>query len=356
MKLYLKSLLLLLPIAIFIIAINFFVDHANIFHNGYEKGIAEHLVKGYNVTNVENYNERLLQKYFIDNMKDCPDIIALGSSRIMQLNSPFQKEDKFINSGVSGASLEDDIAIYYLYEKRGCKIKKVMLGIDPWLLNDNHTQTGWKELRNEYAFFLNNQLKQNINLGAKTKAYDYLKYKELLSRSYFKSSLQFIQRGSDKTYYPTKNTVNKGFTRVADGSIYYGEAFRMVSPDDIEKRALINIEANPVYRLGDFTTLSGSYKTTFTKFIDYLQKKNIEVEFFLSPYHPIVYEFFKENKYYHIVFKCEDYFKQFAAVHKIKVIGSYDPSKYELDNLYLLDGLHCNEKAIKKIFEISNYH
>lgn len=99
MKLYLKSLLLLLPIAIFIIAINFFVDPANIFYNGYEKGIAEHLVKGYNVTNVENYNERLLQKYFIDNMKDCPDIIALGSSRIMQLNSPFLKEDKFINTG-----------------------------------------------------------------------------------------------------------------------------------------------------------------------------------------------------------------------------------------------------------------
>lgn len=44
----------------------------------------------------------------------------------MQLNSPFLKEDKFINSGVSGASLEDDIEIYYLYEKRGCKIKKVM--------------------------------------------------------------------------------------------------------------------------------------------------------------------------------------------------------------------------------------
>lgn len=252
-------------------------------------------MSGYNVTDVINYNERLLQKYFIENMRSCPEVIALASSRIMQLNSAFLKEDKFTNSGVSGASLKDVIAIHYLFEKKKCDIKKIIIGIDPWILYDNHNQTRWQGLRNEYSFFLNNSIKQVLNLSTETKAYEYLKYKELVSRFYFKSSLQFIVNESDKSYFPTKSPINKGFTRLVDGSIFYDEVYRIVSPNDIEKRALKDTEANPVYKLGDFTTFSENYKIIFTKFIEYIQKKDIQVGFFLISISPNSLRFFYEK-------------------------------------------------------------
>jgi hypothetical protein len=354
MKIFLRFILIFIPIPLLIISVNCFVDPANILSKEYEKCIANYLVEGNNVTDVVNYNERLLQKYFIENMKECPEVITLGSSRIMQISSVFLKENKFINNGVSGASLEDDLAIFYLYEKRGCKIKKVILGIDPWLLNDNNEQFRWKDIQNEYFDFSGQQLKQKINPDYQTKLYDYIKYKELLSGSYFKSSLQFLLKGLNKKYKPTKSIENKGFTRLIDGSIYYDEAYRNASFSEIERKALRCVANQPIYSLGKFTVFSERYKATFNKFIEYLQKQGIEVEFFLSPYHPVVFDYFKKNKYYHIVFKSEDYFREVAFAHNIKVIGSYDPGKYSFDNSYFYDGLHCSDKAINKILEINN--
>jgi hypothetical protein len=347
MNKFFKFLLWFIPIPVIVISVNYIIDPANLFNKEYEKGIANYLVDGYNVTDVVNYNERLLQKDFIKKMKDCPEVLALGSSRVMLINSKILNEKKFINNGVSGASIEDDLAIYYLYEKRGCKIKKVILGVDPWLLNDNNEQIRWKE--NQHEFFDFSNLKLKLNLNHPIEQYDYTKYNELISSSYFQNSVYFFLKRFGKSYSPTKLIKNKGFTRLIDGSINYDEAYRNVSLSEIDKKASICANSQPIYSLGNFINISENKKYIFSTFIEYLQKQNIEVEFFLSPYHPLVYDYFKKDKYYHIVFKCEKYYREFAKIHNIKVFGAYDPGKLNFDNSYFFDGLHCNEKAIQNI-------
>ena len=89
--------------------------------------------------------------------------------------------------------------------------------------------------------------------------------------------------------------MNEGFTRLKDGSVCYEALYRNASMDEVEKKAKSDLmAANPIYPLGNFTHLSEHYKLIFSNFVEYLQKQNVEVEFFLSPFHPIVYEYFKK--------------------------------------------------------------
>jgi hypothetical protein len=349
MKRFLSQFLYFIPIPIIVMGVNYFVDPANIFQNGnYEYSISKYLIQGYNVTNVTNYDERLLQKYFIQQMKNCPHEVVLGSSRIMMIGGNDSAEAKLINNGVSGATLEDDLAIYYLYEKKGCKIEKVIIGLDPYLLNDNHGQIRWRSLENEYNEFI---VKLGLHPEANTVELTYIKYEELLSVSYFKNSLDNLIHGVNKKILPTKDNLNDKFTRLYDGSISYGAEFRNNPPTKVSELALDTLKIN--YSMDDFTVLSKRYKEIFSRFIDYLQTKNIEVEFILSPFHPLVYNVYTSDSHYLMVNSSENFYKEFAKSRKIKVFGSFNPNKYHIDNLDFYDGQHSRPIAMKIIMNQS---
>ncbi len=344
-----KRLLYLIPLPIVLVLVNYTVDPANLFNEQYESKIAEYLSEGYNVTDIMNFNERVLQKLFIEKMHKCPTTIGLGASRIMEVSREHLKEENFINNGVSGATLEDELAIYYLYEKKGCEIKKVILAVEPYYLNDNHQQIRWKALENEYGTFLNELNNKNVPATSGGKNFYWQKAKELVSFSYFKASLMYLKNETNKNYKPTKNKINVGQTIMKDGSIYYDSLYRSASVEEVDSKAIKATTDNPIYSLGDFTQLSPHYQSVFSIFVEHLQKKNIEVEFLMSPYHPIMYEYLKKNKYYQIVFDAEKYYRDFAKEHNIRVVGSYDPSTYNFDHSWFFDGFHCNDKAMEII-------
>ncbi|MEJ0081062.1 MAG: hypothetical protein WDM78_08985 [Puia sp.] len=69
---------------------NYLVDPANIFTSKqYVAGIASILSLGHNVDNISNYNERLLQEQRVLKLTKTPDIMVLGSSRVMEIGSDF---------------------------------------------------------------------------------------------------------------------------------------------------------------------------------------------------------------------------------------------------------------------------
>ena len=87
-RIILKLTLILLPVAILVISVNYFVDPANMFSSReYVSGIADILSKGNNVNNVKNYDERLLQEQMTTKLQRTPDIVVLGSSRVMAVGS-----------------------------------------------------------------------------------------------------------------------------------------------------------------------------------------------------------------------------------------------------------------------------
>jgi len=102
---FVKKLMFLLPIVCLIIGFNYFVDPANIFRSEkYCQAVVSLLLKGKNVANITNYDERLLQKEYINSLTQRRDIVVLGSSRVMQISASLFPRHSFLNNGVSGRS------------------------------------------------------------------------------------------------------------------------------------------------------------------------------------------------------------------------------------------------------------
>lgn len=353
MKIFLiRFILVLTPVLLFLVCVNYFGDVANLFSQGYEKEIAYSMLKGKNVTNVYNYNERLLQKFLINNSSSCPEVLIIGSSRVMLINSSHFKGKSFFNNGVSGASIEDLFAMIQMYTQKFCVPKRVIIGLDPWTLNANNGQSRWITLDLEYKRFSQlmsrNDSKQIDNFIKKIKIYlkKNIYYTELFSPSYFQGSL--ISLLSKTKPIETIKKENSTFTKISDGSINYDLEFRSVSKNELEQRISVYLNGG-IYSVENFNRLDTNLQSKLEFMTNYLQSKNVIVEYFLTPYAPKVYSFFTKSKIYRQVIESEKYFLSIGDKYKVKIWGSFNPNILKMDNSYFYDGMHCNEKGIEKI-------
>lgn len=345
-KFLIKLFLVLLPIFLIVISVNYFGDAAKLFSTDYEKNLSDEIIKGNNITNVTNYDERLLQKFLIHNSTFCPDVLVLGSSRVMLINSTYFKGQTFFNNGVSGASIEDLLSIYQMYDGKKCQPKKIILGLDPWTLNINNNQTRWTTLTPEYYLLYNKLTNRNV---IPQNEFINLKFLQLISPSYFKNSFKSMFLDSDKPIITTSK-INNTFTKCADGSISYDLKYRSATLNEIEKKAISFISGD-IYSIEKFDKLSPEIIFLLENFIKHLKTKHIEISFFLAPYHPKVYSFIAKSKKYRQVIDSENYFRNLGKKYGIPVVGSYNPDKLNMSNSYFYDGMHCNENGIKVILD-----
>ena len=87
--------------------------------------------------------------------------LIIGSSRIMKIsNKNFNQQ--VLNLGVSGASIQDHIAITEMALEK-FNPNKIFLGADPWLFNKYNNQLRWNSISDEYKISLKNILSMNKN-------------------------------------------------------------------------------------------------------------------------------------------------------------------------------------------------
>lgn len=340
------SLILISLLAIF----NYLVDPSYIFSSNYEKRIALEMLKKKNVADVSNLDERLLQKFYTA-AADKSNVIAIGSSRSMLIRSHHFKNQSFHNSSVSGAVLEDFLAIYRLYEKNNICPDVLVLGFDPWILNGNNTTSRWQSLKIEFSE-MSKILDSNIEINN-----DFLseEARTLVSLPYLLKSISSLLEKEKKNDFSKELPLFEGEDCETgglrwDGSRAYTRVDRERSIESINANASDFAGNDPVYSLGDFHELSQTRSKLIENFIDHLQKKNIQVVVYLPPYHPIAYEKIIRNDRYKIIKSVERYFHQLAKEKKIKIIGSYDSLSAQCANEDFIDALHPNQSGIDKIF------
>lgn len=335
-KFIIKTILSILPVFILLVSVNYFGDAARLFDSGYEKRMTTILFSGKYITNISNYDDRVFQKEIIENIKNTPETIVIGSSRTMLIDSSFAGGGRFFNHSVSGASLEDEIAIYQIYKENKKLPKNIWLGIDPWFFNEDNGQERWKSIGEYYSRFFNNDTEENSEL---------YKYSELISFSYFQSSLKKLPAvisGKDNPV-ATTNLYNKTNTKLTDGSITYGKTYREASPEKVRSKAEQYLTGE-LYSLDHFNEISPELWNNFEKFISELKKYNINISLILTPYHPIVYNRIKDD--YKQVIVLEEKLRSFAELNNIKLHGSYNPEKINLDENHFFDGMHCKREGI----------
>lgn len=321
---------------------NFYGDAAKLFHIGYEKKIASILLEKKNATNISNYDERLLQKEIINNIDKNPDVVVLGSSRSKLIGSKYFDNKLLFNNGVNGASIEDLVAIYQLYKERDILPKKIVVVIDPWLFNEYNGLERWTSLEKEYNDFHN-------KTGTFSKAQEN-NFSELISLSYFQNSLNNLPNVFTGKSDPVSTTqkYNKTNTKLPDGSIIYGEKRINLSQENIDNIAR-KYSTGKIYGIENFEKISDRNFEDFNSLCSDIIHNGIELEFILTPYHPITYKKIIAN--YPCVIKTENIIKNYAENANINCYGSFNPSVLEIDNSGLYDGVHSKEITISKIMK-----
>lgn len=326
--------LVVIPILLTIILTNWMIDPAHLFNNKYYDKISSIIFSGYNVTGISDMDERKMQEVFINNMDVAPYTVVLGSSRVMLINRINYGDDQLFNNGVSGASIEDIISIYQLYKRSNKLPKRLVIGIDPWLFNENNNdRERWRSLEKYYMEYY----------GQYSNAISFHIYKQIISLSYFRESIyQLINEGVKfKFVTKTKNRDNELRTKLVDGSISYDAEQRNIANELIEER-INNYLNRDINRLEGFAEINNTFQ--FESFIRNVISCGIKVELFLSPYPPNVYKHLK--KHYPNALKVEEYITILTEELGLKLYGSYDPSVYGLHTYNFSDGLHCKRECI----------
>jgi len=336
---------------------NYKVDTAGIFSsNSCLRSAASAMANGNIVAGLgdEAFDGRLFQILFIKEINKKVDTIALGSSRTKELRSRYlnNSSSNFYNHSINGSSLQDYIAIVGAYKKiKGYIPKEIIIGIDPWVFNENSGRNRWKNISGYYDF-----MKQEISgeeMQTDKLFFSVNKLKQLLNYDYTITNIKYLYqrlRKRDNGFYIVDTLETDDFLREPDGSIHY--PFSVRNPN---KEKLLIKSKN--YALGNVYSLENYHKIAFKKefdtFMKYLRQKGVKVTIFLPPYNPIPYDILKKQKKYKID-GVERYLRMYAKHNKLDLIGSYNPHTLNLVMTDFFDGMHVNSNSIKQMFNKYN--
>lgn len=280
-----------------------------------------------------NMDERQFIKNRINYENSNPEILAIGSSRLMQLSKKVINNN-LLNLSVSGASIEDQIVISLMAIEK-FKPKSVILGADPWLFNKFNGQDRWKSYLEEYNFYLKKIIPfadDGIEVKKKYFNYNFLIPKLILDKIYTFLTVRSVDDNIvNKEINFSKQLINK------DGSRTYAKK-------DITKeikKTLIN------YSMNKYKFSEEKYEI-YQNFLSYLKKNNnLEIYLFLSPFHPDSYQFtLNEVPQYEEV---EKIYNNLAKKYNIKILGSYDAEINFCKNNEFYDSIHPKQDCLKKI-------
>lgn len=350
MKKFLLKLLWFLPILLFVIGVNFYQDPANLFKNGaYELEMASHTLKGIHVTQVTNFKERNYMQLMAEKRSDTPTTLVIGSSKTLMLETDMQSDSLFYNASVSGGCMEDLLTTYNLFDQRKTKVKRLIIGVEPWYLNENYVFDRWKEVGSSYYEMLDKIAypypEKNLQKWYESP------YWELFSLSYFQQSFVDFTRGVDLKIKPTTSKDNERATKRSDGSYSYESSYRNRTEEEVRRNAESEISEVIMKGFGDFKRLSPSKKEQFEKFITYVQKQGVEVNLVVLPYHPLVYAHFKKSPKYQIAFEADSYFRKLSQEKGLFYFGGFDPAPFGFEAKDYYDAVHCNNAAVRKFMQ-----
>jgi hypothetical protein len=322
---------------------NCLVDGSGLFRlNKGLKYAANNLLDGKMVAGpLGGYDERKLQRLIVEHYPRRRDMIVIGSSRTMILQKRLIPGGlDFFNHSMAGAGLEDYTAILDLYRIKGNLPKIAVFGIDPWIFNENNgIPQYWKSISRYHEEMIAEVYGREIKVNIAEPN----KYMQLINLDYTRANYKYFRSG--KKLYVTNSIDLDDFVREPDGSTHLPYSMRLKKD---ERSAPYSPEATPIRHLNNFESLSGV--ELFEDFMLYLQKKEVKVILLLLPFHPVAYKLFNDNPRYQVVLSLEKYLRDFGLRNHIKLIGSYDPGRYQLTGKDFFDDHHGHEIVAEKVF------
>lgn len=358
LKFFLKGLLLVAPVLALMVYVNYMVDPSGLFHGKqFEREAVDLLLQGYPISNYDSLDSytRSINEALIMNSA-AYDTIVIGSSRCMQINAEMVHETgRFLNMGVIAGDYQDLFGTFYICVRENKLPKRVILSLDPWMLNINEVDS--RSNRDLYLEFVKGELGFQEDYQMPDPA---AKWEALIDPAYFQGALAYQKRdtsGEAKPEAVTENLYDQSTTvKMPDGTILYDKAFREQSQAQIDSNIFAVANSPSVgFRITGYTAPSDILCAQLEAYVDYMQKRGIEVVFYLPPYPNGIYDsLVRQKETYPGVFATEDYLRALAKEKGITLYGSYDPARLGLSQTDFYDHLHLRAESTAKVFALGN--
>jgi hypothetical protein len=342
---FIKLSLIVLPIGLAVAAVNYFVDPANLFTgSAYVDRVARILSAGHNVDNLTNYDERIFQEQMIKDVHKTPDVVVLGSSRIMEIGSNFFPGKTVLNCGVSHGNVNDLVAIVGALDSLGRLPHEMVIGVDPHLIGQGGTSE-WEQLHPYYDCLIKKLLTLYPDADAKPSANPFHRLLPLFSFSYFRSSMEFLIKRKSKKYTDVGLNRPTNTGRLSDGTISYGWEYTHPDRNKVANDAEIT-GADQGLPLPDTAKIR-----LFESLLTFLQGKKVELHFVMIPFHP---DFYKGIRQEHgsVLQAWQPVFATIAASYHIPLSGNFDANILGMPVADFYDMYHCSGESIKKYIQI----
>ena len=275
---------------------------------------------------------------------------VIGSSRVMQISS-IRKErslsdicPSLINLGVSGASLEDFLALSETILRNEKPPKVIVFGIDPSNFNFNRTSKWTRYKQN----FFNMKFKLEGEYTEDNSSFTIALLRNLINREYFLRSLKLIL--SERTQ-PIKNVQEFDHQVGLDNPVLLPDGSLIYSAESILSDEVYN---NLQFNNGETFGIRGSQWVNekavelFIRLVNHLQQQKFKIILILTPFHPVAWNIAEQSGITEINV-VESKVHEIARLTGVQVIGSYNPIHIGCTADDFFNGAHPKAKCVTKI-------
>ena len=265
-----------------------------------------------------------------------PEIIAIGSSRVMQFKQDMFKKKFFTAGGIAPNMhvvkifIEDTLKVH--------KPAKILLALDFWWFNPNYTNGIYFE-----------KIEENIEKSLYDTNIQIIKYlfsgkitfsEFIFPEKYKNTSIKYNPIGFD-AYKNGTGTMFDGYRtfyieEIQTNSNYFDEKFKDTL-DRINKK---------IKRFEDGDKLDKRALSDLNSIVKICKDKNIELILFFPPFAQRVYDELEKQK---AEYKYIDNLKKYLNENGIKYFDLSNPSSLKSNNCEFIDGFHGGDVVYSRI-------
>ena len=268
-------------------------------------------------------------------LKNCnereADVIALGTSRVMQFKEYFFNSN-FYNCGGAVSSNYNEYLNFL--QNLNYNPKMIILGLDAWVFNDAWNGTKYQE----YEYFTIGEVNRN-RMSILVNMYEDWALKKWSYKSINNYAENIGFNGRVK---------NSGF--MYDGSYYYGDMY--LNPEIQKDYKFVDtfnrIETGTArFEWGEH--IDEDAITQLENLLSYCEKNNIEVVGFIAPFAPSVYRKMCSSGKYGYINEITSACKPIFDKYDFELYDYMDGAKIYDDDSYFIDGFHGSEVIYGKM-------
>ncbi|MCD7709349.1 MAG: hypothetical protein LUI02_05695 [Clostridiales bacterium] len=345
-----------LPLLAILIGVNFYVDSGTLFHGEYEE-MAQAIMDGKCVgIQTSDCNERLLKAYMVTEMPKDPDCVVIGPSLTRSISAEVAGEEELYNLSVGGANYYDVLSTLGLMETYGIHPKRVILACDVAFF---HTEIDERwEMLSDYAYYMLDVLDGVETEAPSGKLASNFYYAgQLFSLSYFQSAVHYVRlngiSGLGSTRIQIVDVEDEPKLEIMhfmpDGSYVCPQSTIEQTVEDVEKSA-------EDYELFSYVAeecdLPSDRVDVYEKILTYFEENGTEVELFLCPFSPSLWDRIDLDEY-PLITELEDFAVSYADEHGLKLTGSLNPYNVGITDADYYDARHVRREAQGEYFDFT---